>query len=46
MSVIGGQSVGGVTRVNDDLRSVNDHKPKKMGKKTDPFHAIQFDESD
>ena len=41
-----GMSVGGVTRLNDDNKSMIDGGVKTKGKKFDPFTAIQFDESD
>ena len=41
-----GMSVGGVTRLNDDNKSLIDGGVKTKGKKFDPFTAIQFDESD
>ena len=41
-----GFSVGGVTRLNDDNKSIVDVGGKTKGKKIDPFLAIQFDESE
>ena len=41
-----GMSVGGVTRLNDDNKSLIDGGVKTKGKKFDPFTAIQFDESE
>jgi hypothetical protein len=38
-----GQSVGGVTRIDADMRSVKENKAQK--KNLDPFVAIQFDDS-